>query len=217
MTAFFNRLRLTALLVVILSVFILSVAAQTDITPPTPDPTTLEPTPTDIPTPTDTVSPTDTPTDTISPSVPSATSSVPVVPTSTPTPVFTSSIDCQACKPDYGIVSTCVQRIPKTANLTMITQVLPFYQCICPGNMIEALQHCSTCLRSSGQLNFLVPTLYNVTNQQVKAMREVCNTTANGRETPSGASGSRLEQLMSSASWGAVLSVVVIAVSLGGM
>ncbi|OAQ29587.1 hypothetical protein K457DRAFT_137782 [Linnemannia elongata AG-77] len=213
MAAFFKRLRLTALLVIILSLFILTVAAQV-----TPDPTTAEPTPTPDPSPEVTPSPTDTPSpsETVS-GIPTSTSSVPVAPTSTPTPVFTTSTDCIACKPDYNIVSTCVQRIPKTANLTMITQVLPFYQCICPGNMIEALQHCSTCLRSSGQLNFLVPTLYNVTNQQVKAMREVCNTTANGTQTPNGVSGSRLEQLMASASWGAVLSVVVIVVSLGGM
>ncbi|KAK5809920.1 hypothetical protein F5H01DRAFT_347839 [Linnemannia elongata] len=213
MAAFFKRLRLTALLVIILSLFILTVAAQV-----TPDPTTAEPTPTPDPSPEVTPSPTDTPSpsETVS-GIPTSTSTVPVAPTSTPTPVFTTSTDCIVCKPDYNIISTCVQRIPKTANLTMITQVLPFYQCICPGNMIEALQHCSTCLRSSGQLNFLVPTLYNVTNQQVKAMREVCNTTANGTQTPNGVSGSRLEQLMASASWGAVLSVVVIVVSLGGM
>ncbi|KAF9119117.1 hypothetical protein BGX30_004077 [Mortierella sp. GBA39] len=213
MTALIKRLRLTVLLLVLLSLFILSVAAQDVATPsPSPEPSAspspeVSSAPTDIPS----------PSDSISVGIPTATSSVPGVSTPTVTPLFTSSADCVACKPDYNIVSTCVQRIPKTANLTMITQVLPFYQCICPGNMIEALQHCSTCLRSSGQLNYLVPTLYNVTNQEVKAMHEVCNTTANGRETPSGASGSRLEQLMASASWGAVLSVVVIAVSLGGM
>ncbi|KAG9067468.1 hypothetical protein KI688_012251 [Linnemannia hyalina] len=170
MAAFIKRLRLTVILLVILSLFILSVAAQDEPSPsaePTPDPTP-EPsaspsfTPTDIPS----------PSDSISAGIPTATSTVPVVSTPTPTPVFTTSTDCQACKPDYNIISACVQRIPKTANLTMITQVLPFYQCICPDNMIEALQHCSTCLRSSGQLNFLVPTLYNVTNQEVKAMNE---------------------------------------------
>jgi hypothetical protein len=215
MAVFFKRLRLTAIFLLVLSLFILAVAAQSEVTQPTDVPTpTPEP---DVPTPTDTPTPTDNPSPTDIPITP--TSSVPVVPTSPPkpTPVFSTSDDCKACRPDYNTIDTCVQRIPKTANLTVLTQVLPFYQCICPGDLITSLQHCSTCLRSTGQLNFLIPGLYNVTNQQAKAMREVCNTTGNGREIPSGASGSRLERLMASASWGAVLTVVVVAVTLGGM
>ncbi|KAK3840760.1 MAG: hypothetical protein J3R72DRAFT_446784 [Linnemannia gamsii] len=215
MAALFKRL--LVIFAIILSLLILTVAAQDEEPQPEPEPTP-EP-PVQSPSPSPSPSPSISPNPSIDPGVPTPTSSVPVVPTGppTPSPVFSTSTDCVACKPDYGIVSTCVQRIPKTANLTVITQVLPFYSCICPGNMIDSLQHCSTCLRSTGQLNFLNPGLYNVTNQQVKAMKEVCTTTSNGTQTPNGSSGSHWERLMASASWGAVLSVVVIVVSLGGM
>ncbi|KAF9903652.1 hypothetical protein EC991_003473 [Linnemannia zychae] len=204
--------RLLIIFAIVLSLLILSVAAQDEPEPePEPEPPVQSPSPSP--------SPSASPSPSFNPDVPTATSSAPVVPTGppTPSPVFSTSADCVACKPDYGIISACVQRIPKTANLTVITQVLPFYNCICPGNMIDALQRCSTCLRSTGQLNFLNPGLYNVTNQEVKAMKDVCVTTANGTQTPNGSSGGHWERLMASASWGAVLSVVVIVVSLGGM
>ncbi|KAG0202749.1 hypothetical protein BGX33_009486 [Mortierella sp. NVP41] len=211
--------RLTVFIAIILSLLILSVAAQEEVPEPEPEPSP-EPQPSPEPPvvePSASPSPTFSPSSTVNPGVPTATVPVPTA-NPTPNPVFSTSEDCVACKPNYNIVNMCVQRVPKSVNLTMITQVLPFYQCVCPDNMIDSLQRCSTCLRSTGQLNFLNPQLYNVTNQQVKAMKEVCATTQNGTQTPSsGATGSRWERLMASASWGAILSVVVIVVSLGGM
>ncbi|KAF9934034.1 hypothetical protein FBU30_003544 [Linnemannia zychae] len=201
MAAFFSRL----IAIFIFSFLILSVAAQDPS--PTVDPGPQEPSP----------SPSPSSQPSVSPEVPTVTSSVPVAPTSTPTlvPVFSTSADCTICKPNFGVIDACVQRIPKTANLTMITQVLPFYSCICPGDSISNLQHCSTCLRTTGQLNFLFPGLYNVTNQQVKAMRDVCTATNNGKQVPSGASSTNMEQLLTSTKYGVILSMIAIIMSLG--
>ncbi|KAF9916090.1 hypothetical protein BX616_004659 [Lobosporangium transversale] len=125
--------------------------------------------------------------------VPSAT--VPA-PTSSPTPfipdpIFSTSDSCEACRPQFFAIRNCTTRIPTGVNLTMIQQVLPFYQCICPngGSQVDALQQCSICLRSTAQQSALNLIFYNVTNQDVKAMKQVCTETADGTKVPSGAAG----------------------------
>ncbi|KAF8936057.1 hypothetical protein BGZ58_004652 [Dissophora ornata] len=111
-----------------------------------------------------------------------------------------------------------MSRVPTAGNLTMINQVLPFYQCICPNNgtEIDALQQCSICLRSTGQQAFLNRAFYNVTNQDVKAMKEVCLETAEGTMVPSGSSG-RWDMLISTASWGVVSAMMLALLPLGGL
>ncbi|KAF9360769.1 hypothetical protein BGX34_007514 [Mortierella sp. NVP85] len=147
----------------------------------------------------------------------------PVVPAPSPTPVtpdpvFSTSDACVACKGKYATVRTCSSRIPVAGNLTMISQVLPFYQCICAdnGSAIDALQQCSICLRSTGQQVFLNRAFYNVTNQDVKAMKEVCEDTANGTKVPSSSSG-RWDMILSSASWGVVAIGALLLAPLGGL
>lgn len=100
----------------------------------------------------------------------------------------------------------------------MISQVLPFYQCICPNNgaIIDALQQCSICFRSTGQQVFLNRAFYNVTNQDVKAMNQVCLETDNGTKIPNGSNG-RWDMLMSSFSWGIISIGVMLLVPFGGL
>ncbi|KAG0356521.1 hypothetical protein BC939DRAFT_506968 [Gamsiella multidivaricata] len=182
-----------------------TVASTEPLTPtPTVDPVTPTPDPavptTDLPTPTSAL-----PTTTAAP-IPSA------------TPIFSTSDACVSCKSNYLAVYNCASRIPVNGNLTTISQVFPFYQCICPndGELIDALQECSVCLRQTGQLTYLNRTFYNVTNQDVKAMKQACLETSDGLKVPNKAGG-RWDMLLSAAAWGTISAMVLVLVPLGGL
>ncbi|KAI1315594.1 hypothetical protein EDD11_000604 [Mortierella claussenii] len=213
-----SRLLLVACLVLLLSSAVL---AQSPSPQPSPEVTTPQPSPTPDPT---TVAPSPTPdVPSASPSQtdisPTATVIVPV-PTSAPTPttpdpIFSSSASCVACKSEFPNIRNCSTRLPIAGNLTMINQVLPFYQCICPGNQIETLQQCSICLRSTGQQAFLNRAFYNVTNQDIKAMHQVCTETADGSKVPSSSTGA-WHLLLSSVGWSVLSGVMLLLLPLGG-
>ncbi|KAG0090860.1 hypothetical protein BGZ93_009116 [Podila epicladia] len=153
------------------------------------------------------------------PSVSSVPSGAPTTPTATPipnqpNPIFSTSDTCVACQRDYATVRNCTALIPPpTVNLTMITQVLPFYNCICPGNGVDALQACSTCFRSTGQQAFLNPKHYNVSNQDNKALKQVCLDTENGSKVPSMAGG-HWDLMAKSASWTIISALALVVVSM---
>jgi hypothetical protein len=100
----------------------------------------------------------------------------------------------------------------------MISQVLPFYQCVCPNNgaAIDGIQQCSICFKSTGQQVYLNRVFYNVTNQDVKAMKQVCLDTSDGTKVPSGSSG-RWDMLMSSAGLGFITLGALLLAPLGGL
>ncbi|KAG0296381.1 hypothetical protein BGZ98_000994 [Dissophora globulifera] len=181
---------------------LVSVLAQGQNPSPSPDPASVSPSPSPNPG----VSPTAT------------TVAATPTPSSEPDPIFSDTDSCNACKPQYAAVHSCSDRVPITGNLTVINQALPFYQCVCPNNgvLIDALQECSICLRSTGQQNRINRAFYNVTNQEVKAIKQVCLDTDGGVKVPSGAAG-RWAMLSSAASWGAVTAAVLILLPLGGL
>ncbi|KAG0347124.1 hypothetical protein BG004_008459 [Podila humilis] len=185
---------------------------------PSPEPPFVEePTPT-FPSPTTDISPDPT----FTPTFPTETPTTPTVPPSTtpapipnqPNPVFSTSDTCVTCQRNWGLVRNCTALIPPpTVNLTMISQVLPFFNCICPNNGIDALQGCSTCFRSTGQQAFLNPKHYEVTNQDNKAFKQVCLDTENGSKVPSAAVSKYFGGVWGNSVGLTILSVVVIAVS----
>ncbi|KAG9063814.1 hypothetical protein KI688_003926 [Linnemannia hyalina] len=123
-----------------------------------------------------------------------ASSGTPGAPAQPPNPIFSTSDACVACQKEFPTIRSCTALIPPpTVNLTVITQVLPFYNCLCNngnlGSEIEALQDCSNCFRSTGQKAFLRGDFYNVTNQNVKAMKQVCEETVGGTRVPTSSSG----------------------------
>ncbi|KAF9312105.1 hypothetical protein BG003_006624 [Podila horticola] len=198
--------RFTLMLLLALAlIFTLAHAQDTPVPSPSPDPVV----PPEVTSPSPTV-PSETPT------IPSGT---PTTPTATPapkqpTPIFSTSDTCVACQRDYATIHNCTALIPPpTVNLTMISQVLPFYNCICPGNGVDALQACSTCLRSTGQQSFLNPKHYNVTNQDTKALKQVCLETANGSKVPSMAGG-HWDMMVRSASWTIISALALVVVSM---
>jgi hypothetical protein len=71
---------------------------------------------------------------------------------------------------------------------------------------IDSLQQCSNCFRSTGQQAFLNFQFYNVTNQQVKAMKQVCEQTVGGTRVPSSDAGGMI--LKSTVDWGFVAALV---------
>ncbi|KAF9349874.1 hypothetical protein BGX26_011892, partial [Mortierella sp. AD094] len=165
---------------------------------------------------TDVAAPTDIPT--VTPNVPIGATTTTTGPASTPTPmpIFSNSEACQSCSPEFVAMRDCSQRLG-TMNLTMANQVLPFFQCACANNgtIIDALQSCSICLRSTGQQAFINPTFYNVTNQDVKSWNQFCTSSQNGAFIPSGSDG-RWSMLLSSASWGVLSSLVLLLLSSRG-
>lgn len=131
-----------------------------------------------------------------------------------PDPVFSSTDNCNACKPEYPLIRNCSDRLPTTGNLTVINQVLPFYACMCPNNgtAFDALQKCSLCLRSTGQQWALSPQFYNITNPQLLGMKQMCLDTAGGSKIPSGSGSGRWDMLASSALW---IALAAVALTLG--
>ncbi|KAK3812511.1 MAG: hypothetical protein JOS17DRAFT_762460 [Linnemannia elongata] len=159
------------------------------LTPPSPSP---DQPPTVIPPPPS--SPPATPPSTTSGIPVPASSGTPGAPVQPPNPIFSTSDACVACQKEFPTIRNCTALIPPaTVNLTVITQVLPFYNCLCSngnlGSEIEALQDCSNCFRSTGQKAFLRAEFYNVTNQNVKAMKQVCEETVGGTRVPTSSSG----------------------------
>ncbi|KAF9933157.1 hypothetical protein BGZ67_004395 [Mortierella alpina] len=144
------------------------------------------------------------------PTTPPTASPVPRV----PDPVFSSTENCNACKPEYPLIRNCSDRLPSTGNLTVVNQVLPFYACMCPnnGSAFDALQKCSQCLRSTGQQWALNPQFYNITNPQVAGMKQMCVETAGGSKIPTGAGSGRWDMLASSAIW---IALAAVALTLG--
>ncbi|KAF9968687.1 hypothetical protein BGZ70_000038 [Mortierella alpina] len=144
------------------------------------------------------------------PTTPPTASPVPRV----PDPVFSSTDNCNACKPEYPLIRNCSDRLPTTGNLTVINQVLPFYACMCPNNGIalDALQKCSLCLRSTGQQWALNPQFYNITNPQLAAMKQMCVESAGGTTIPTGSGSGRWDMLASSAMW---IALAAVALTLG--
>ncbi|KAF9436800.1 hypothetical protein BGZ76_002942 [Entomortierella beljakovae] len=202
------------LLILILTILlcISSVHAQEDPEPTEEFPTST-PSPIEFPSPSSSPSPSpiasEFPTVSIPPATATGTAPAPTSTAVVPDPIFSQSTHCIACKAQYHAIKGCSARIPFSSNLTLINQVLPFYQCVCPndGALIDSLQQCSVCLRSSGQLAYLNPAFYEVTNQDVKSMKQVCNETQNGTLVPSGSIGR-----WSSFSWG-LLSVMMFTFS----
>ncbi|KAG0289219.1 hypothetical protein BGZ97_006521 [Linnemannia gamsii] len=135
-----------------------------------------------------------------------------------PNPIFSTSDACVACQKEFPTIRNCTAMLPPpSVNLTIISQILPFYKCICQndsngneGGEIAALQQCSNCFRSTGQRAFLSDQFYNVTNQQLKAMKQVCDETEGGTRLPtSGAgTGTRGLILQTSTGWYFVLAFV---------
>ncbi|KAG0202384.1 hypothetical protein BGX28_005075 [Mortierella sp. GBA30] len=176
-----------------------------------------------------------TPTATTDPVIPteapsvSVSVSIPALPTTQPTaapvpnvpePVFPATTEtCVECKPDFPLIRNCSSRLPTTGNLTVIHQVLPFYACMCvnSGAAFDSLQKCSQCFRSTGQQSYLNPAFYNVTNMMVSSLKQVCNDTANGSTVPSGAGSSRWDILASALVWGALSTLAVVLLPLGGL
>ncbi|KAF9389829.1 hypothetical protein CPB97_010559 [Podila verticillata] len=196
------------LLLALALIFTLAHAQETSPGEPAPTPTPDPVVPSEVPTPTVPVA---------TPSVPSGTPTT--TPTSTPipnqpNPIFSTSDTCVACQRDYPTIRNCTALIPPpTVNLTMISQVLPFYNCICPNNGPDALQACSTCLRSTGQQSFLNPKHYNVTNQDTKALKQICIDTANGSRVPSMAGG-HWDMMAKSASWTILSALALVVVTM---
>ncbi|KAF9964594.1 hypothetical protein BGZ70_006229 [Mortierella alpina] len=168
------------------------------------------------------------------PEISSAPPSVPVpvpVPAPTPTPsaapqtpnlpnpIFSTSDACIACQKEYPFIKGCSVHIPPAVNLTIIVQMLPFYNCMCQDELvhIDGLQTCSACFRSTGQQVFLSPQFYNVSNQQAKALKQVCRDTANGTKVPSAAGAGKWETLARSGCWMVVSLVVVMLLPLGAL
>ncbi|KAK3846748.1 MAG: hypothetical protein J3R72DRAFT_520104 [Linnemannia gamsii] len=131
-----------------------------------------------------------------------------------PNPIFSTSDACIACQKEFPTIRKCTALIPPAAvNLTTIVQILPFYNCLCQkDNMVEidSLQQCSNCFRSTGQQAFLNAQFYNVTNQQVKAMKQVCEQTVDGTRVPtSGATAGGIGLVVqSTVGWGFVTALV---------
>ncbi|KAG0269216.1 DNA polymerase alpha catalytic subunit [Actinomortierella ambigua] len=123
-----------------------------------------------------------------SPPPPPSTTSTPT-PTAPkmPDPIFSTSDSCTECKPEWPTLQGCLTYLPpNSVNLTVITSVLPFFNCICKDNMapIDSLSTCSTCLRGTGQLAFLHPMFYNVTPADTKAYKQACADTKGGTVVP---------------------------------
>ncbi|KAF9928705.1 hypothetical protein FBU30_002176 [Linnemannia zychae] len=131
-----------------------------------------------------------------------------------PNPIFSTSDACVACQKEFPVIRNCSALIPPlTVNLTTIVQVLPFYSCLCQNNPVEidALQQCSYCFRSTGQQAFLHSHFYNVTNQQVKAIKQVCEDTDGGSRVPSSQGGTGLrDTILQSIRWGFYVSLVSV-------
>ncbi|KAF9163002.1 hypothetical protein BGX21_009412 [Mortierella sp. AD011] len=145
-------------------------------------------------------------------SVPPTATSTPVL----PNPIFTSSDACVACQKEFFEIRNCSTHLPPTGvNLTMIVELLPFYGCLCQNNyvLIDALQQCSSCFRSTGQSAHLNPQFYNVTNQDVKAYKKVCTQTANGSKVPTSGVDRILDTLKKSGSWIILSTLIVILLS----
>ncbi|KAF9349524.1 hypothetical protein BGX26_012184 [Mortierella sp. AD094] len=137
-----------------------------------------------------------------------------------PNPIFTSSDACVACQKEYFEIRNCSSHLPPVGvNLTMIVQLLPFYGCLCQNNyaMVDTLQQCSTCFRSTGQLAHVNPQFYNVTNQDVKAYKKVCVQTANGSKVPSSGVDRMLDILKKSGSWMILSTLMAILLPLSGL
>ncbi|KAF9576296.1 hypothetical protein EC968_009270 [Mortierella alpina] len=131
-----------------------------------------------------------------------------------PDPVFSTSDNCNACKPQYPLIRNCSDRLPATGNLTVVNQVLPFYACMCPNNgtAFDALQKCSQCLRSTGQQWALHSQFHDITNLQLAGMKQMCADSADGTKIPTGSSSGRWDMLASSAIW---IALAVVALTLG--
>ncbi|KAF9170764.1 hypothetical protein BGX21_001284 [Mortierella sp. AD011] len=198
-----HRSKFSLILLFIIVTFLCLSSVQAQDFPSDPD----EPTPTvDEPT----ITPSAVPSATTFPGV---TTTTPAVSTATPIPIFSNSEACQSCSPEFVAMRDCTQRLG-SMNLTMANQVLPFFQCACAndGAIIDAIQNCSICLRSTGQQAFINPTFYNVTNQDVKSMMEFCTESSDGTSIPSGSNG-RWGMLLPSASWGVLSSFVLLVLS----
>ncbi|KAF9420178.1 hypothetical protein BGZ94_009208 [Podila epigama] len=187
----------------------------------TPEPTDPEDPPEDIGLPTPTPSPSPSPLPSTSPSPsPSVDPSTPTQAPAPapapnphqPNPIFSSSDDCVTCERGWPTVRNCSALIPPpTVNLTLITQVLPFYNCICPGSGVVYLHACSTCFRSTGQQSFLNPKHYIISNQDERAYTQVCLDTENGSKIPSSAS-SLWDLTAKSASWSLLPTILTLLV-----
>ncbi|KAF8975265.1 hypothetical protein BGZ46_009285 [Entomortierella lignicola] len=160
-----------------------------------------------------------TPAVSVSPSTSTSTGVQPTPTANVTRPIFPTSDTCNVCSDQYDAVHNCTARIPASTNLTLINQVLPFYQCACVngGALFDAIQICSICLRSTGQIgSFFPPAFYNVTNQDVKAMEQVCLETQNGYSVPNGSNG-HWGLILNSASWGALSTLLLLFLSFGGL
>ncbi|KAF9127266.1 hypothetical protein BGW39_005988 [Mortierella sp. 14UC] len=157
----------------------------------------------------------------VAPAAPPGSTPPGTVVTQPPNPIFSTSDACIACQKEFPAIRNCSTLIPPaTVNLTTIVQILPFYNCLCQkDNMaeIDSLQQCSNCFRSTGQQAFLNVQFYNVTNQQVKAMKQVCEQTVGGTRAPSSGAGGIM--LQSAAGWGfvAALASALLLLVLGGL
>ncbi|KAF9291385.1 hypothetical protein BGZ68_004246 [Mortierella alpina] len=138
---------------------------------------------------------------------------------SLPNPIFSTSDACIACQKEYPFIKNCSVHIPSAVNLTVIVQLLPFFSCMCQDQLvhIDGLQMCSACFRSTGQQVFLSPQFYNVSNQQAKALKQVCRETANGTKVPNAAGTGQWETLARSGCWMVVSLLTVMLLSLGGL
>ncbi|KAF9432885.1 hypothetical protein BGZ76_010182 [Entomortierella beljakovae] len=137
-----------------------------------------------------------------------------------PNPIFTSSDACIACQKEYPGIRNCTALLPPAGvNLTTIVQLLPFYGCFCGNDyhLIDSMQLCSTCFRSTGQSAHLHPQLYDVTNQGVKAFKKVCVETANGSKMPSSGANRILDIVLKSGSWMAILAILAITIPYSGL
>ncbi|KAF9280163.1 hypothetical protein BGZ88_012354 [Linnemannia elongata] len=183
---------------------------QAPSSPPTPSSLSPDQPPVTIPPPPSTpATPPSTAPGTPAPASP-GTQGAPVQP---PNPIFSTSDACVACQKEFPAIRNCTALIPPaTVNLTVITQVLPFYNCLCnsgnQGSEIEALQDCSNCFRSTGQKAFLRDVFYNVTNQNVKAMKQVCEETLGGTRVPTSSSGAGTRVGLRDLGWCFVLAFV---------
>ncbi|KAF9112850.1 hypothetical protein BGX27_002683 [Mortierella sp. AM989] len=143
----------------------------------------------------------------------------PIPSSSLPNPIFTTSDACVACQKEYFSIHNCTSHLPPAGvNLTMIVQLLPFYGCFCQNNyvLIDALQQCSTCFRSTGQQAHLNTQFYNVTNQSVKAFKKVCVETANGSKVPTSGVDGMLDILMESGCWILISTLFVVLLPIAG-
>ncbi|KAG0250519.1 hypothetical protein BG011_008276 [Mortierella polycephala] len=218
------------LLVLILTTILLSLSTvhgQESPTPSPEDPEEPEPEPEVEPEPEPEPSPpfedpieSPTPSFSPSPDLPAPTPPPATPPTNQPDVVFSSSESCQACRPTFPTIRNCSALIPPASvKLTMIVQMLPFYSCICHDGYseIDAIQQCSTCLRSTGQQSYMNPHFYNVTNQHVKAMKQACIETANGSKVPASAGNGVWDMLARSSSWMVLSAVIAVVLQLGAL